>query len=163
MGQKLDHNDRVLDEELHGIGVRRNQKKQEAIVSVPPSCRRGAAAVLKARDTKIGDAVRYLGPHITPTQSFSSELTRRIAAMKSSFYRLGRFWFQKGVPVRWKRCVMLCHIVNTALSGVEPFLPSPQQIRTLEFAIAALARKAMRGEASWEDAFGRRRSLTSRQ
>eukprot|EP00959_Pyramimonas_sp_CCMP1952_P240338 5022537-Pyramimonas_sp.AAC.1 len=81
--------------------------------------------------------------------------------MRASFYRLGNFWFQKGAPLRWKRCVLLCNIVNTALSGLEAFLPSPKQLMTLQYAVAALARKAMRGEASWEDMEGRRRSLSS--
>eukprot|EP00959_Pyramimonas_sp_CCMP1952_P359056 7518274-Pyramimonas_sp.AAC.1 len=81
--------------------------------------------------------------------------------MKAAFYRLGSFWFKRGIPVRWKRCILLCHIVNAALSGVEAFVPTEVQLNTLQLALAALARKVMRGEVSWEDQGGRIRSLSS--
>eukprot|EP00959_Pyramimonas_sp_CCMP1952_P062271 1301880-Pyramimonas_sp.AAC.1 len=76
---------------------------------------------------------------------------------------MGQFWFQKGVPYRWKRCVLLCHVVNAALAGVEAFVPTASQLQTLELAVGGLARKAMRREASWEEEDGRRRCLSTRE
>eukprot|EP00959_Pyramimonas_sp_CCMP1952_P105447 2204403-Pyramimonas_sp.AAC.1 len=52
------------------------------------------------------------------------------------------------IPYRWKRCVLLCHVVNSALSAVECFIPSSGQQRKLELAVAGLCRRAMRGKAS---------------
>eukprot|EP00959_Pyramimonas_sp_CCMP1952_P223769 4678715-Pyramimonas_sp.AAC.1 len=83
--------------------------------------------------------------------------------MKVAFFRLGRSWYQKGVPHRWERCIFLCHVLNTGLSGVEAFVLTASQLRTLELAVAGLARRAMRGEATWEDEDGQIRSMTTEE
>eukprot|EP00959_Pyramimonas_sp_CCMP1952_P258118 5394749-Pyramimonas_sp.AAC.1 len=75
---------------------------------------------------------------------------------------MGRFWQAPNIPYKWKRCVLLCHVVNSALSAVECFIPSTGQLRKLELAVAGLCRRAMRGKASWEDAH-HVRSLSSQQ
>eukprot|EP00959_Pyramimonas_sp_CCMP1952_P450818 9438732-Pyramimonas_sp.AAC.1 len=65
--------------------------------------------------------------------------------------------------MRCRRCLFLCRVVNTALCGVEYFVPSVGQRMKLERAIAASGRRAMGGRAHWEEEGGRVRSLTTKQ
>ena len=50
---------------------------------------------------------------------FAAELLLRVAAAKRAFFELGSCWSKPGIPMRWRRCVLLCRVVNAALSGVE--------------------------------------------
>eukprot|EP00959_Pyramimonas_sp_CCMP1952_P043169 903105-Pyramimonas_sp.AAC.1 len=84
--------------------------------------------MLRGIECSCSEAVRYLGPRLTPTQSFQTELGRRIQAAKTAYFRMGRFWQLPNIPFRWKRCVLLCHVVNSALSAVECFIPSAGQL-----------------------------------
>jgi len=127
MRDKVELCDAILDEELAAAGFKQNRGKQEANIHVPTTRRRTAALCLREGGSKTEENTRYVGPHLNEKQSFSAELVRRIAAMKQSFFMLGRFWSKARAPDRWKRCLLLCRVVNTAISAVEACCPSPQQ------------------------------------
>ena len=81
---------------------------------------------------------------------------KRVEAAKRAYFEVGGFWTKAGIPMRWRRCMFGCRVVNAALSGVECFLVSSGQLHKLEMAVAALARKALRGNAAWEEEGGTR-------
>eukprot|EP00959_Pyramimonas_sp_CCMP1952_P178221 3725645-Pyramimonas_sp.AAC.1 len=56
-GHLQDCSDAILGEEFASIGLRRNRQKQEATAKVTASSRRGAAAILRARETNVTDDV----------------------------------------------------------------------------------------------------------
>jgi len=66
------------------------------------------------------------------------------------------------VPQRWKRCQLLCRVVNTVLLCFECFHPNVQQYDRLDKLIAGLGRIAMAGKASTTTDKGTR-SLAIRQ
>eukprot|EP00959_Pyramimonas_sp_CCMP1952_P212499 4446093-Pyramimonas_sp.AAC.1 len=79
--------------------------------------------------------------------SYEFELKSRISAVRQAWYQMGGFWTLRGVPHRLRRCLLISKIYNVALSGVEAFLPSVQQVQRLQHVVAQYARKAMLGQA----------------
>ena len=143
-----------LDTKLAEAGYRQNLGKQKSIVSF-----RGRGAIAAKRSLRdgttsvVGEPVEYaksLGSMIGTSGAFGKELEVRVAATKAAVYQLGAFWYQKGIPGRWRRTVFTSAVLNTALSGIECFLPTDKQYDILSSLVAQLARKAMHGQASWE-------------
>ena len=93
------------------------------------------------------EVARYLGPHITPSQSSTYELPRRLEAASCAFYSMGRFWSLK-TPHRWKRTVFIGLVVNSLYSALEAFILSERQENRLDAHLARLLRVAMCGEAT---------------
>ncbi|CAK0791483.1 unnamed protein product [Prorocentrum cordatum] len=78
-------------------------------------------------------------------QRCSAKLVKCTRAIKAAFYRMGQFWFPKGAPHRWERCLWLCQVVNAALAGVEAFAPAAPRLQTSGLAVGGPASMAMRG------------------
>eukprot|EP00959_Pyramimonas_sp_CCMP1952_P399974 8380224-Pyramimonas_sp.AAC.1 len=59
---------------------------------------------------------------------FGPELKSREKALRRAWYSLGGIWSVPGIPHRLRRCVFISKIYNTALSGLEGFLPSEGEV-----------------------------------
>ena len=143
-----------LDFNLKGAGFEQNIKKQKAIVFVQgPGSVKAKHSLRAGNVSLVGqpvDFARSLGGLIGPSGAFAHELGARIKAVKAAYSRLGAFWVQENVPWRWRRSVFLGTVVNTALAGIEAFLPSKAQYDKLSMLVAQLGRRSMLGKACWQ-------------
>jgi hypothetical protein len=81
--------------------------------------------------------------------------------MKKSCYECGKFWTKREIPYRWKRAVLICRVINTGLSCIECYVPTPDEYQVLQSAMGALLRRAMAGRASAHREDGTVRSMTT--
>ena len=81
---------------------------------------------------------KSLGAYINDSGTFSRELGERTKQMKSAYNRLHGFWYTEDTPLRWRRALFLGTVVNSALSAIEAFLPTPAQYSKLYMAVAAI-------------------------
>lgn len=116
----------AFDEALCATGHQQNRAKQ---VHVPVCCGKGADKVTRsifAADSGIhGEVVthaRYLGPQISANTTFSAEKANRIAAARTGWLSMGKFWAARGVPLFYKRLVFICRVQNAALSGLTAYV-----------------------------------------
>ena len=92
--------DGFLDHELGKVGLQQNQGKQELLLSFNGPCsslqRREVRRGKVRFGCKVGEHVRYLGPHIHYRQSYAPELKLRVHAARRAFFEVGPFWLAKG-------------------------------------------------------------------
>eukprot|EP00959_Pyramimonas_sp_CCMP1952_P066001 1377894-Pyramimonas_sp.AAC.1 len=81
------------------------------------------------------------------TARYGPELVSRLDALRAGWYSMGAFWSFSGVPRRLLRATFINKIYNTALSGIEAWVPTKREITRLSSAVASHARRAMRGQA----------------
>ena len=104
---------------------------------------------------KVVTVARHLGSHLGEKASFAHELPRRRQATMTAFYSVGQLWYESKVSRRLKRCFFIGRVVNTALSGIEPFRPSKAQYQSLTSLVTCLARRVMAGAAARRRDHGR--------
>ena len=75
--------------------------------------------------------------------------------MKTAYLSMGSFW-SKGAPWKHRRLMLISKIQNTALAGVEAYLPTAKQHEQLDAMVARYARKALRGKAARDTEKGKR-------
>ena len=100
---------------------------------------------------------RYLGPHIAFDGRFGCETSRRVQAARNTYSLFKRF-FAKTASLRWRRVVFRAMVVGVALSGLVAFAPSSTETNEMDTCLLALARKALRTEATYIDGHVRTKS-----
>ena len=112
---------------------------------------------------KVVTVARHLGSHLGEKASFAHELQRRRQATMTAFYSVGQLWYESRVSWRLKRCFFIGRVVNTALSGIEPFRPSKAQYQSLTSLVTCLARRVMAGAAARRRDHGRVCAMSNKE
>ena len=105
--------------------------------------------------------VRYLGPHISFDGRLACETSRRVQAARNTYSLFKRF-FAKTASLRWRRVVFRAMVVGVALAGLVAFAPPSTETNEVDKCLLALARKALRGDATFFDGHMRTKSAKLR-
>lgn len=141
----------ALSEELAPFGYALNASKT---VLLPSFQGVGAWTAHKYFSDRLGtkyevaDAARYLGGCVDARLSTGEEVKRRCRASRVAFFQMGGLWFEKGLPMGFRRSMMMALVQGSLLSGLEGFFLSDQDMQRLDTLMAGLLRLAMRGRAS---------------
>ena len=149
--EKINHSNDALDIALAPDYVQ-NSSKQEIL---PHFTGRGSHAEfrfifsdLHNLEGRVHRRVRYLGPHIAFDGRLQCETSRRTQAARHTYSLFKRF-FAKTESLRWRRVVFGAMVVGVALSGLVAFTPSSTETNEVDKCLLALARKALRGAATY--------------
>ena len=86
--------------------------------------------------------------------SASQEITARVEAIRKARFQAKSMWSLPGLPWKLRRINIICQVVNSALSGLGPFVVTDKQTRRLDAEIAVACRSALKGQALDRDAEG---------
>ena len=142
--------DQRLDTELRKIGVAQNGDKKTIL---PTIVDRGAQKInyqifaghLQCHG-KVHRDVRYLGPYFQHRFSNTTELNKRIQAIRAGFYSMGRFWW-KCRNMGSIRVVFLAKVLSAAYSGLTAFVLTAAEMQKLDRVLMGLMRSVSKGTA----------------
>lgn len=140
-----------LSEELAPYGYALNSKKTVLLPSF-----QGARAwtAHKASSDKLGakyevaGAARELGGCLDAQLATGEEVRTRCRASRLSFFQMGSLWLVKGLPIGFRRSMMMALVQGSLLSGLKSFLLRDKHMQKLGMVMAGLLRLAMRGRDS---------------
>ncbi len=153
-----DRHNKLLDEFLAEDGYKQNREKQMLLLVLS-----GEGSLIERERVKKGtvqfegqvvEQVRSLGGQFNTRGTFKHEVVARVKASRQSFFHIRHFLTKPNTPHKLKRCMIICHVQSTLLSGVEAFVPKQSEFRKLDKALVSACRVALRGRACRRDGDG---------
>ena len=108
-----------MEKELGSRGYKQNKKKEVLIIGL-----RGKGSHHLTRhlvqNSDISEAARearYLGVIVARGTEATTEIRKRVAAMKTAWCEAGEIWWQP-IPYKLKRMMIIVSLVNTLVTGI---------------------------------------------